>query len=144
MLADLIADRRVVEVRIAGQEMVAVAEDVPRLRDGLGIPVPPGIAATFNEPATRPIDDLVLRWARTHAPLSPLPIAERATGWVGRWSRACNGLVGPTLVSGSFMDCLLSACYRVMLPQSPVAPSPAKCRQPRLPSVNTVMPRSSR
>ena len=61
-------DRRVVEVRIAGQEMLAVAEDVPRLRDGLGIPVPPGVAASFSEPAAHPIDDLVLRWARTHGP----------------------------------------------------------------------------
>ena len=34
--------------------MVAVAEDVPRLRDGLGIPVPPGVAASFAEPAPRP------------------------------------------------------------------------------------------
>ena len=48
--------------------MIAVAEDVPRLRDGLGIPVPPGVAATFAEPATHPIEDLVLRWARTHGP----------------------------------------------------------------------------
>src|SRR4029453_10628876 len=37
----LITDRRVVEVRIGGEVMLAVAEDIPRLRDGLGIPVPP-------------------------------------------------------------------------------------------------------
>ncbi|HKH55058.1 MAG TPA: ATP-dependent helicase [Propionibacteriaceae bacterium] len=105
VLADLIADRRVVEVRIAGQEMVAVAEDVPRLRDGLGIPVPPGIAATFNEPATRPIDDLVLRWARTHGPFVASAIAERYGLGRAVVEGACNSLVGPgTLVSGSFMD----------------------------------------
>ncbi len=67
-LQQLIMDRRVVEVRIAGEQMIAVAEDVPRLRDGLGIPVPPGVAASFADPATRPIEDLVLRWARTHGP----------------------------------------------------------------------------
>jgi ATP-dependent Lhr-like helicase len=105
VLADLIADRRVVEVRIAGQEMVAVAEDVPRLRDGLGIPVPPGIAATFNEPATHPIDDLVLRWARTHGPFVASAIAERYGLGRAVVEGACNSLVGPgTLVSGSFMD----------------------------------------
>ena len=64
----LIDDRRMVEVRIAGQAMLAVAEDMPRLRDGLGIPVPPGVAASFTELATHPIDDLVVRWARTHGP----------------------------------------------------------------------------
>ena len=45
----LTLDRRLVEVRIAGQPMVAVAEDVPRLRDGLGVPVPPGVAASFTD-----------------------------------------------------------------------------------------------
>ena len=66
-----------VEVRIAGADMVAVAEDVPRLRDGLGIPVPPGVAASFTETATHPIDDLVLRWARTHGPFAASTIARR-------------------------------------------------------------------
>ena len=57
--------------------MLAVAEDIPRLRDGLGIPVPPGVAASFTEPAAHPIDDLVLRWARTHGPFVVSSIAER-------------------------------------------------------------------
>ena len=105
VLAELIADRRVVQVRIAGQEMVAVAEDVPRLRDGLGIPVPPGIAATFNEPAMHPIDDLVLRWARTHGPFVASAIAERYGLGRAVVEGACNTLVGPgTLVSGTFVD----------------------------------------
>src|SRR6185312_843395 len=73
----LIKDRRVVEVRIAGEAMLAVAEDIPRLRDGLGIPVPPGVAASFTEPAPHPIDDLVLRWARTHGPFVVSSIAVR-------------------------------------------------------------------
>ena len=46
--SDLVGARRVVRLRIAGQEMVAVVEDVPRLRDGLGVPVPPGVAAAFE------------------------------------------------------------------------------------------------
>ena len=76
-LDGLVADRRVVVVRIAGQEMAAVAEDVPRLRDGLGIPVPPGVAASFIEPVAHPIADLVLRWARTHGPFVVPTLAER-------------------------------------------------------------------
>ena len=105
VLAQLIADRRVVEVRIAGQEMLAVTEDVPRLRDGLGIPVPPGVAATFNEPATHPIDDLVLRWARTHGPFLASTIAERYGLGRAVVEAACDTLVGPgTLVRGTFVD----------------------------------------
>ena len=104
-LANLIADRRVVKLRIAGQEMVAVAEDVPRLRDGLGIPVPPGVAATFSQPATHPIDDLVLRWARTHGPFVASTIAERYGLGRAVIEAACDALVRPgTLVSGSFVD----------------------------------------
>ena len=101
----LIRDRRVVAVRIAGQEMLAVVEDIPRLRDGLGIPVPPGVAATFTEAAARPIDDLVLRWARTHGPFVASAIAQRYG--LGRTvvESACDGLVAPgTLVAGSFVD----------------------------------------
>ncbi|HEY5822410.1 MAG TPA: DEAD/DEAH box helicase, partial [Propionibacteriaceae bacterium] len=76
-LEKLILDRRVVRARIAGEDMLAVAEDVPRLRDGLGVPVPPGIAASFAESAAHPIDDLVLRWARTHGPFVVPTVAHR-------------------------------------------------------------------
>jgi ATP-dependent Lhr-like helicase len=40
-VAGLIASRRVVAVLMAGDERFAVVEDVARLRDGLGTPVPP-------------------------------------------------------------------------------------------------------
>jgi ATP-dependent helicase Lhr and Lhr-like helicase len=101
----LVNDRRVVEIRIAGQEMLAVAEDIPRLRDGLGIPVPPGVAATFTEVAPHPIDDLVLRWARTHGPFVVPSIAERYGLGRAIVESACDGLVASgTLVAGSFVD----------------------------------------
>jgi ATP-dependent Lhr-like helicase len=105
LVAELVASRRVVEIRIAGKPMIAVTEDVPRLRDGLGIPLPPGIAATFTEPAAQPIEDLVLRWARTHGPFVVTAIAERyGLGWTVV-DAACEGLVGPgTLVTGSFVE----------------------------------------
>jgi ATP-dependent Lhr-like helicase len=101
----LIKDRRVVELRIAGQEMLAVAEDIPRLRDGLGIPVPPGVGATFIAAAEHPIDDLVLRWARTHGPFVASAIAQRYGLGRAIVESACDGLVAPgTLVAGSFVD----------------------------------------
>ena len=97
----LLADRRAVEVRIAAQDMIAVVEDVPRLRDGLGIPVPPGVAASFTETASSPIADLVLRWARTHGPFTAVTIARRYGLGLAVVEQAVEGLVGPgTLVSG--------------------------------------------
>src|SRR5215218_1117469 len=104
-ISELIARRRVVEVRIAGEHMMAVAEDVPRLRDGLGVPVPPGTSAAFIEPAEHPIDDLALRWARTHGPFLASAIAQRYGLGPAVVEAACKNLVSPgTLVTGSFAD----------------------------------------
>jgi ATP-dependent Lhr-like helicase len=101
----LIHDRRVVELRIAGREMLAVAEDIPRLRDGLGIPIPPGVAAIFTDLAEHPIDDLVLRWGRSHGPFVVSAIAQRYGLGRAVVESACDGLVrSGTLVAGSFVD----------------------------------------
>jgi ATP-dependent helicase Lhr and Lhr-like helicase len=101
----LLDDRRVVELRIAGREMLAIVEDISRLRDGLGIPIPPGVAATFTEAAAHPIDDLVLRWARTHGPFVISSVAERYGLGRAVVESACDGLVNSgTLVAGSFVD----------------------------------------
>ena len=101
----LLDDRRVVELRIAGREMLAIVEDISRLRDGLGIPIPPGVAATFTEAAAHPIDDLVMRWARTHGPFVISSVAERYGLGRAVVESACEGLVNSgTLVAGSFVD----------------------------------------
>lgn len=87
-LADLVAARRVVEVRIpsrlaslapqdGGVDAWAVVEDVARLRDGLGVPVPPGTPAAFTEPVNDPLADLVGRYARTHGPFTVEQVADR-------------------------------------------------------------------
>ncbi|WP_183341064.1 ATP-dependent helicase [Microlunatus antarcticus] len=101
----LVLDRRVVEVRIAGQPMVAVSEDVPRLRDGLGVPVPPGVAASFTESSPRPIEDLVQRWARTHGPFLASTVATRYGLGRAVVEGACDALVAAgTIVAGSFVE----------------------------------------
>jgi ATP-dependent Lhr-like helicase len=69
--------RRIVEVRMAGEPRWAVVEDVGRLRDGLGVPVPPGTPATFTEPVEDPVGDLVSRFARTHGPFTAEQVADR-------------------------------------------------------------------
>ncbi len=69
--------RRLVQVRMAGEERWAVVEDVGRLRDGLGVPVPPGTPDAFTEPFEDPLGDLVSRYARTHGPFTTEQVAVR-------------------------------------------------------------------
>ena len=59
--------QRVMRVRIAGVEHLAQVSDAPLLRDGLGIPVPPGVAApTALVPDA--LEQLASRWCRTRGP----------------------------------------------------------------------------
>ncbi|WP_460799076.1 ATP-dependent helicase [Nocardioides pacificus] len=76
-LTDLHAVRRVVEVRVAGEERWAAIEDVARLRDGLGVPVPPGTPDVFADPVEDPLGDLVSRYARSHGPFTVEELATR-------------------------------------------------------------------
>ncbi|GAA5156366.1 ATP-dependent helicase [Nocardioides marinquilinus] len=76
-LRSLTESRRIVEVRLAGEPRWAVVEDVGRLRDGLGVPVPPGTPDVFTEPVDDPLADLVGRFARTHGPFTTDQVAER-------------------------------------------------------------------
>ncbi|MGZ4503507.1 MAG: ATP-dependent helicase [Nocardioidaceae bacterium] len=69
--------RRIVEVRVAGVEQWAAVEDVARLRDGLGVPIPLGTPETFTEPVEDPLADLVGRFARTHGPFTAPDVAAR-------------------------------------------------------------------
>ncbi len=73
-LADV---RRVVPARMAGDERWTTVEDVGRLRDGLGVPVPPGTPDVFTEPHEDPIGDLIARYARTHGPFTTADVAAR-------------------------------------------------------------------
>ena len=76
-LAALADQRRIVAVRVAGQARWVQVEDVPRLRDGLGVPVPPGTPEAFTEPVEDPLGDLVSRYARTHGPFTTDQVAAR-------------------------------------------------------------------
>ncbi len=76
-LAGLADQRRVLELRIAGQQRWASIEDAGRLRDALGVALPPGVPEAFTEPVPDPLRDLVLRYARTHGPCTAIELAER-------------------------------------------------------------------
>jgi ATP-dependent Lhr-like helicase len=73
----LVRSRRLLELRIAGEKRLIAAEDAARYRDGLGIPLPPGLAAALLEPVAHPVLELVRRFARTHGPFTLREAAER-------------------------------------------------------------------
>src|SRR4051795_2374556 len=62
---------------MGGEERWTAVEDVGRLRDGLGVPVPPGTPEVFADPVEDPLADLVARYARTHGPFSTQDVAGR-------------------------------------------------------------------
>nr|WP_240665994.1 ATP-dependent helicase [Agromyces sp. LHK192] len=74
---ELVAARRAVRVTFAGREHFAAVEDAGRLRDALGVPVPPGVAVAFAEQVGDPLGDLVSRFARTHGPFRAEDVADR-------------------------------------------------------------------
>ena len=66
---------RMMRVRIGGREHVAQTLDAPLLRDALGVPVPPGVAAQVQ---TIPdaLAQLVSRWVRTRGPFTLRDLAD--------------------------------------------------------------------
>ena len=76
-LKHLQATRRIIAVRIAGERRCAAAEDAARLRDALGVALPPGLPESFLEPGSDPLGDLVSRYARTHGPFRSSDVAAR-------------------------------------------------------------------
>ncbi len=76
-LAGLLAQRRTLQIRVAGQARWAAIEDAGRLRDALGVPLPPGVPAAFTEPVADPLGDLTARYARGHGPFTTADVAAR-------------------------------------------------------------------
>jgi ATP-dependent Lhr-like helicase len=74
-LVDLEGARRLIRVRIAGEERWAAIEDAGRLRDALGASLPVGVPQAFLESVPDPLGDLVARYARTHGPFSVPAVA---------------------------------------------------------------------
>ncbi len=65
-LERLLRARRLLEIKIAGEKRVIAVEDAARYRDALGIPLPPGIAASLLEPVAAPVLELAAP-VRTYA-----------------------------------------------------------------------------
>jgi ATP-dependent Lhr-like helicase len=76
-LAQLQSARRVIAVRVAGDERWAAVEDAGRLLDALGTALPVGVPEAFREPVPDPLGDLLARFARTHGPFTTAEAAHR-------------------------------------------------------------------
>lgn len=81
-IEQLVQTRRVIRVRIAGEDRFAAAEDAARFRDALGVVLPPGLPEAFLDPSDlssdeQPLVELVSRFARTHGPFAAEAVAAR-------------------------------------------------------------------
>ena len=110
-LATLVDARRVAPVRFAGESWFVAVEDVSRLRDALGVPIPPGLPEVFGEPVRDPLGDLVARFARTHGPFTSHAVAERfgigqvvASAALGRLAGERRVVEGEFLPHGAGME----------------------------------------
>jgi ATP-dependent Lhr-like helicase len=76
-LDELERQRRVIRVRIAGEERFVIIEDAGRMRDALGAALPVGVPEAFTEPVEDPLGDMLSRYARTHGPFPAAEVAAR-------------------------------------------------------------------
>ncbi|MER5334062.1 DEAD/DEAH box helicase [Micromonospora sp. NPDC002717] len=102
-LTGLAAARRVLRVRIAGEERWVGVEDAARLRDALGVALPVGVAEAYLAPVADPLGDLVARYARTHGPFAAATCAARFGLGVAVVEQALRRLAATgRVVSGEF------------------------------------------
>ena len=73
----LLAERRAVRVRVAGEQRLIAAEDAGRYRDGLGAMPPGGLPETFLEADDEPLHSLLRRYARSRGPFTTAQANER-------------------------------------------------------------------
>jgi ATP-dependent helicase Lhr and Lhr-like helicase len=73
----LVATRRALAIRVAGDPRFIAVEDAARVRDALGVPLPVGVPESLLQPVRDPVGDLALRYARTHAPFTAAEFAGR-------------------------------------------------------------------
>jgi ATP-dependent Lhr-like helicase len=77
LAAPLLAERRAVVVRVAGEERLIAAEDAGRYRDALGAMPPSGLPDAFLEGGPESLRQLVLRYAKGRGPFTTAQANER-------------------------------------------------------------------
>jgi len=160
-LEDLAADRRVLDVRVAGTLQWVVLEDAARLRDALGTALPVGLPEAVLEPVPDPLGDLVRRHARTHGPFTAHDVADRLGLAVGAVHAVLADLVrtgllvqgrlspGPTPADGAVEYCDADVMRRIRRRslsnlRSEVEPVPARTLGVFTPRWQQVAPVGSR
>jgi ATP-dependent helicase Lhr and Lhr-like helicase len=73
----LLAERRAVQIRVAGEERLIAAEDAGRYRDAVGAMPPGGLPEVFLEADDAPLGSLVRRFARSRGPFTTAEANER-------------------------------------------------------------------
>jgi ATP-dependent Lhr-like helicase len=76
-VAQLLEERRVISVVVGGTQRIAAAEDASRLRDALGVALPPGLPMAFTDSVADPLSDVLSGYARTHGPFITAEVADR-------------------------------------------------------------------
>ena len=76
-IEELVATRRALLLRIAGDPRYIAVEHAARYRDAIGTPLPPGLAEVFLERADQPLIEILRRYARTHGPFTTAEVAKR-------------------------------------------------------------------
>ena len=105
-LAELDGTRRAAAVRVGGRELWARVEDVPALRRALGAEVPDwaleraGGAVERKAAARSPLNDLLLRYARTHTTVTPQRVAQA----FGLGAAVAEGALAELAGDGSLVD----------------------------------------
>ena len=73
----LLAERRAVHVRVAGERRLIAAEDAGRYRDAVGAMPPGGLPEVFLEADEAPLESLLRRFARSRGPFTTAEANER-------------------------------------------------------------------
>jgi ATP-dependent helicase Lhr and Lhr-like helicase len=102
-LQRLLVEKRGIEIALAAETRYAAAEDAARYRDAFGCSLPLGLPMAFTDPVSRPLEELVGRYARTHGPFLTAEVAARFGASPERIAGALAALEGEErVVVGEF------------------------------------------
>jgi ATP-dependent Lhr-like helicase len=101
---ELVASRRALVVRIAGEARTIAIEDAGLYRDALGVVPPHGVPAAFLEPVSSALEGLALRFARRRLPFDASIFAARFGIGIEAARVALEALAGAgRLEAGAFL-----------------------------------------
>jgi ATP-dependent Lhr-like helicase len=99
-LAELVRQRRVLELPGVHGSRWAVIEDAGRLRDALGVALPVGVPEALLVPVPDPLGDLLARYARSHTVFT----AGEAATWLGIGGSVARDVLRRLVASGRLVE----------------------------------------